>query len=193
MTTTQLLVRRLLEQAEHLEWSIQGMGMLRHYLSREVRLHIWDSRFRVPNVSTIHDHPWDFESEIVCGSLVNRFYYEIGGEPTHTRSKIRCGVGGGLVHAEHCGEERPVRLHSRDVRYAVGERYHEVAEALHETLPEDGTVTLVTRKFRPDTEHALVCYPIGTSWVSAEPRKATHNEVYDITRRALERLNGVGQ
>lgn len=97
------------------DWSTQGLGMLRLYLSREVRLHVWHSAFRVPSVSDIHDHPWDFRSDIVCGSVRNVRYgivseSECGpvlqdgegnplgavarpGQPNYTQSTIRCGTG----------------------------------------------------------------------------------------------------
>lgn len=54
---TKLFVKTILSNPENFKWSIQGLGMLRVYLSDEVRLHIWDSRFKVPGVSPLHNHP----------------------------------------------------------------------------------------------------------------------------------------
>jgi hypothetical protein len=193
MNSQQLLVVKLLENADRLEWSAQGLGMLRTYLSKEVRLHIWHSSLRVPNVSKIHNHPWDFRSEVVVGEIVNRVYRPGGASPTHTMGTIRCGVGGGLVRAEHSGtsSELPVRLVlTENSTYPAGTSYSERADELHETEASDGTVTIVTRSFKADTEHATVCYPLGTSWVSAEPRPATRDEVQKVLAVALARLRG---
>lgn len=206
-----LLVRRVLENPK-LEWSYQGFGMLRHYLSKAVRLHIWDPTRAVPHVSVIHDHPWDFESLVVCGSIENTLYWRIlsaeecrdpenwegrslksglasaasfaNGPASHLLEKIVCGPSG---HALGCA--LPVRLTKySSVRYRAGESYAEQREWLHESRPEPGTVTIVTRKFYQDTEHARVCYPLGTEWVSAEPRPATEEEVAHFTALALGRL-----
>jgi len=184
MNTTQLIVRKLLEKASWLEWSVQGLGMLRTYLSRETRLHVWHSAFKVPNVSTIHDHPWDFESRVIVGRITNRVYgRDLSLDPSHTLARIKCGEGGGLIPGSE--ESLGLRLVSEET-YTPGEMYDEIADVLHESVPEDGTVTIVTRRFRRDTEHARVCYPIGTSWVSAEPRPATADEIATGVKAALE-------
>lgn len=186
MNITQLLVRRLLESSRALAWQTQGLGMLRTYLSKEVRLHIWHRALVAPGASTIHNHPWDFESELVVGSLRNwRFSVNPspGLVPTHELARIRCGVGGGLVEGH---PPTPVHL-QRSVDRPL-ERYSQNAEELHETDADDGTVTLVTRKFRPDEEHATVAYPVGTSWVKAEPRVATPSEAAIAVGAALLRF-----
>lgn len=187
MNTTQLLVTRILEQADRYQWSYQGLGMLRLYLSKDVRLHIWCPSRAVENVSTIHNHPWYFESEIVCGWIVNRIWnhYTHGTGDTHMLGRIRCGEGGGLVSDF---VPRPVCLRSREQSRVAGDKYTEEASVLHESLPDEGTVTIVTRRPLADPDHATVCWPIGTEWVSAEPRPATANEVTIFTNAALERM-----
>lgn len=205
MNTTQLLVARILERALNYQWSYQGLGMLRLYLSKDVRVHIWCPRLAVKNVSTIHDHPWDFDSEIVCGWIVNRIWevkFDGYGRswkpkkdpskdpfavepPTHMMGRIRCGEGGGLVPDF---VPLPVRLRSRERSYVAGDKYTEAASLLHESLPEEGTVTIITRRPKPDPDHAIVCWPIGTEWVSAEPRPASSNEIEIFANAALERM-----
>lgn len=198
MNTTRLFVKHLLQNADRFEWSIQGLGMLRTYLSREVRLHIWDSSAVVPAVSSIHDHPWDFESQIIAGRLVNRLYevvengrgarsglVAVGSSPTHMGAVIQCGAKACVV-----GEPKPHVLRVYDTALCIsGGRYRQHAEELHESVPqEDGTITLVTRRFKKDTEHARVFWPVGTEWVDAKPRPATDEEVNRIVARGLERL-----
>lgn len=182
-------VRSILEHADRYEWSLQGFGMLRTYLSKEVRLHVWNSRFAVPNVSTIHDHPWDFTSLIVSGRVTQYRFTESAdpniGEP-FSRQTIRCGVGGGLVHGCEMNAPELVRLRRSYLEtYDTGERYGQTANEVHHSLPDDGTVTIVERTFRADTEHARVYYNTQ-EWVSAEPRPATQGEVQRAIAAALE-------
>lgn len=186
MSLSDLYIAKILERAEHFDWSLQGFGMLRLYLSREVRLHVWHSRFAVDNVSTIHNHPWHFESTVICGSIRNRVYRVVEGDPTHYEQGIVCGPGGHPV-----GNKQPVRLElEREMvsypGYADG--YRQEAHKLHESIPEDGTITVVEREFLADTEHARVFFPLGTEWVSAEPRPATTDEVVAMCGVALAKL-----
>jgi hypothetical protein len=163
-------------------WSLQGFGMLRLYLTRELRLHIWDSRYRVSNVSLLHTHPWDFESLIVWGRLHNYRYEVVEDGDSHLFSTIQCGEGG-------CAKTSPQPvglIETKHEMFGGGATYTQLAHEIHKSEPDDGTVTLVERVFKADTEHANVFWSKGTNWVSAEPRPASRKEVIDITRNALE-------
>jgi len=194
------LVRDVLKNPHKREWSLQGMGMLRAYLTSEVRLHIWDERFRVPNVSMIHDHPWDFVSTIVSGTIEN-IVYELdldergdGVAMTHQMGIIVCGPNPKERGAKHVVPVRLVRSR-RSRSYPRLDRTNDVdactsyrmfAEDIHESNPSRGAVTLCKRTFKSNTELAHVFWPIGTEWVSAEPRPATKDEVDAITKHAME-------
>jgi hypothetical protein len=182
-------VKAILERAEDHEWSLQGMGMFRHYLSKEVRLHVWDARFMAAQVTTLHDHPWAFESEILSGAILDRWYLKarVDGPPTHEEHQIVCGPGGGLTKEPR----RLVRLFAPiDNVFTTGRSYTRQAEDVHESVAKSGTVTIIRRTFRPDTEHAHVYVKIGKPWVSAEPRKATLEEVRAMADLALDRWEG---
>lgn len=191
--TTQLLVKKILERSLDGSggWSLQGLGMLRMYLSEEVRLHIWDSRYAVPNVSRLHDHPWSFQSYVVAGQLANQRYSERSQSlVSHTKSvfcvqQLKCGPGGGLI-----GEPSVLALFPEPIEVMqAGCAYRQAASEIHDTIPEDGTVTIITRTFPlgRDREHARVFWPYGTEWVSAEPRRATPEVVEDIVSYSLQR------
>jgi hypothetical protein len=167
------------------EWTVQGFGFLRTYFGppdnpKRFRLNLWNSDFTVPNVSTIHDHPWDFTSLVVAGEMENRRYYmrrePVAGvslrAPTHSYTTIRTGVGGGLIKAEpqHC-----VLVPFSRESYSPGDTYAQRASEIHETKFKDGSITLNERI--GDTEMARVFWPFGTSWVDAIPRPATQFEV----------------
>jgi hypothetical protein len=190
LSTCQLLVAKVLENADRLKWSLQGLGMLRTYLSKAVRLHIWDDRFAVPGVSTTHTHPWDIdESGVVCGHITNRIYRVVVGRTTktHHQQQIVCGSEGKLLDGTKCDVHLEL-----DRAYAIpaGRTYRQPHDTIHDTVAERGTVTLVTRRFHADTEHARVYFPLGTDWVAGIPRPATPAEVATIVEAALQRLRG---
>lgn len=177
--------RFILTNAQKFEWSIQGLGMLRLYLNPTQRLHVWSREAKRAEVSTIHDHPWDFESEIISGSIDNLIFESVPHGLPHLRQRILCGPGGGVD-----GQPEEIGLICRTrSTYWTGRSYAQKAEVIHESDPIEGTVTLITRTFRPDTEHANVFYEVGKTWVSAEPRVATAAEIERITRSALDRWN----
>jgi len=181
------LVKNILLHAPQYEWSLQGFGMFRLYLSRERRLHVWDSRFTKHNVSTIHNHPWDFASTVISGSLVDVSYKKIESYQfaTHHRLRIVCGPGGGPA-----SEPDTCFLKKFDSRLILpGESYALAAKQIHETKPADGSITIIERRFREDTEHAEVFYPVLESWVSAEPRPATQDEIAMMSAKALRVLD----
>ena len=182
-----LIEKYVLERPLDHSWSLQGFGMLRMYLSPEVRLHVWDSRYRTTNVSDIHDHPWDFTSTVLWGKMVNMRYFETLGTRytryTHHSGQIVCGpnpsVSGPVdIKRVRLGMDMPCA-------YEPGFSYTQLAGDLHSSSPVDGTVTICRRTpaFGRSSEHARVYWPLGTDWVSAEPRPATNDEVLDILGR----------
>jgi len=192
MNAKQLLVKKILENYGAYSWSLQGLGMLRLSLSREIRMHVWDNRYAVPGVSTVHDHPWDFESEIIVGEMRNVRYHCHGAlkiahfrypnhDPKYNKQTIICGPGGCAM-----GEPEAVFLDREPPeRYLAGSVYVQKRDEIHDSKFIDGTVTLVTRTFYEDTEHAHVFWQ-GDKWVSAEPRPANLVEVRAIVNNALE-------
>jgi hypothetical protein len=75
--------------------------------------------------------------------------------------------------------------------YEAGESYESTSDEIHESLPEDGTVTVIHRRFdKPVVDQATIWWPGDGAWVSAEPRPATPKEVLDALRLACNRLDG---
>lgn len=187
--TDKAAIRFILRNAPKSDWTLQGFGMLRFNLSPDLRLHVWSEADKVPGVSEIHTHPWDFRSLCVAGCVRNRRYTERAAGPDRLpmlRQTIQCGVGACLK-----GDPELVNLYAERIEYINADRgarsYRQDAREIHSSHPEDGTVTLVQRTFKADTEHAYVYWPAGTEWVTAEPRTATPEEVERITQNALNR------
>lgn len=185
------LVKAILEHPEGHEWSLQGFGMLRTYLGadRNLRLHVWDSRFKVEGVDELHTHPWNFHSYVVAGKVINTRYekkmigkgFAVEGDPYHEQ-EILCGEGGHKTDTS-----RPVALRAdRPETITECGTYSQLAHEIHRSQPADGTVTIIEREFLDDADHAFVYIPMGAEWVSAEPRAASDEEVKAICSNALE-------
>lgn len=200
LTFIKPLVERVLRDP-NAQWTVQGFGFLRAYFGpasnpKEFRLNLWDSRLSIANVSTIHDHPWHFDSLIVAGQFANQRYDMIadsGSEyallPDNDRTKS-CAYSTIMTGVDSNLEMTPTRhalLKPWQVEtYQPGDTYHQDASEIHETLFTDGCVTLNKRTKVGDGEHARVFWPAGTDWVDAKPRTATPAEVAAITENALK-------
>lgn len=201
---TKAFVHNILSNYGDHHWTVQGFGFLRMYFGphenpKRYRLNLWDSSFTVPGVSTIHDHPWHFTSLIIAGCFCNqRFDMMVlppvdysdpnspleGGPATHTFTTIRTGEGGGM---EQSGIDYCRLTRRKPELYFAGDTYHQDANEVHETLFEDGSVTLNERTPLPDGDHARVFWPYGESWVDAEPRPARPEELTAAITPCLER------
>ena len=165
------------------EWSVQGLGMLRTYVSETERLHIWHEDIRDEKASPIHDHPWSFRSEVLWGTVrQTRFRYKHG---INTREwnmqSIFCGTGGGLE-----GEAIAVDLEEQPWEtYFAGQAYQQQSNEVHWSRPSNNCVTLITREYHANRDIAHVFWPRGEEWGSAEPRAATRAEILHITRGVL--------
>lgn len=191
MNIQSALVKSILQRWQSYEWTVQGFGFIRTKLEDVGRIHVWDSKLAVPKVSTMHTHPWPLHSTIISGELLNQRFVPLPKGKEHglpyLHSRIATGEGGGLI-----GEPEPVWLVPTDDRaefYWPGCRYEQRPEELHRSIPQDGTVTLLERPQGPPLEEASVYWPRGTSWVSAEPKKAEAWQVQPVVEYALARWN----
>ena len=195
-TESQALANAILRHANHFEWSLRGMGFIRMHLVGHCRLHVWDRRYRVPGVSMIHDHlQWALNSTILSGELVNRIYHEVAG----TDGAYRSGdIGRFHVATIKPGAGCYFKSEASDTfllpklfpeRLLPGDTYRQAPDVIHETDAQDGTVTIIRKEPTPD-DSARVFWPAGTEWGSAEPRRATADEVASIVAVALSRWTG---
>ena len=168
-------------------WTVQGLGMLRLFLTpdKKRRLHIWHSHLRVQDVSTKHTHPWDLQSVVVTGKLINRRYYETVGDVTHHRVLIKCGADGCVLNAP-----TPVSLVPKPIEiYEPGQTYSQLANEIHDTGYVDGTVTVCDRDFDfTREEQAFVYYNLNGEWGSARPRDAHPWEILTYCGQALKQM-----
>lgn len=178
------LVKSIIERWSAYQWTVQGFGFFRTKIQGVGRIHVWDDRVATPLVSTIHTHPWPFRSTVVSGELLNlRFHEHEVGELRYVRQKIKTGEGGGLVD-----EPSEVLLtHDAVEYYSDGHSYSQEAAEIHRSIAQPGTVTLIERPQGPPLEEAMVYWPRGTGWVSAEPKPAEAWELERAVKYALAR------
>lgn len=187
--TTKASIDFILMNAQQFHWTIQGLGMLRLNFTKTLRLHVWDREGSGNGATPMHTHPWDFTSHVIAGVVEQYRFREVDPADAlpssmYYRYRVQCGPGGGIVG----GDPTVVHLHCLPLEtYMPGHVYHHLAEEIHHSIPENGTVTLVERRFRKDTEHADVFVPMGQEFVSAETRDATPDEISRITGNALRR------
>lgn len=184
MNMQSALIKRILEEWRSYQWTVQGFGMVRTKIYDIGRIHVWDSRLRVPLVSDVHAHPWPLRSTIISGELINqRFEVTDAGYLTYNCQAIETGEGGGLI-----GEPEPMLLRSLPPEfYGRGEIYQQLLRELHRSIPQDGTVTLLERPMGDPLQKTVVLWPMGTNWVSAEPRPAKPFEIERAIGYALQR------
>jgi hypothetical protein len=183
-------IKFILEESNHFDWELWETGMLRLDLAPDLTLHVWDMRFRNEAVTLIHDHPWGFQSTVVNGRLRNqRYSLGINTNPLTPADRAPYSQQLLICGADACKLEAPVPVWLIEQPLQIigaGESYTQDSNEIHETDADNGTVTLVRRAFgEGPRDRANVYVPSGCEFVSAEPRKATSDEVGSIIDHAL--------
>jgi hypothetical protein len=173
------LVYQILVQAEAYPWTMQDIGLLGLRLDerREYRLHVWDPG-RAVGEPPVHDHPFDFASQVVAGEMTNTVYVEDADGTPYRRFRYAPDSDDDPRAVD------TVRLAGASTTYAEGSHYAQRAHQLHDSRQLPGTVTVIRRTVRPVAE-LTVCLPDGTPWVSGRSRPATPEEVKEIVALAL--------
>lgn len=170
-------------------WTIQGLGMLRLHLddSNETRLHIWDTQTALNDQTSAHDHPWDIvNSTVYFGAMGNQRYgLSNEGDIPIQISRVLCGIGSDFEGESTTGFM--FELGEREL-YEPGGSYSIDATEFHNSFPERGTVTVITRRFRPDLEQivgrrvATICWTGDEDWErDGFNRVATKDEILHFT------------
>lgn len=184
-----LLVKKILENPLNYKWELQGFGMLRIYLDKETRLQVWSNKHQTKDVSIIHNHPWSFNSNIICGQMTNILYteYELTENNNFYKSRILTGE-----NAHQFNTKETTLIESHRQTYSPNTHYFHHKDIPHRTEFIDGTVTIIRREDRNEDSHADSYWELEKgkdNWVSAAPRLATEEEILDICEMALKLIN----
>ena len=173
------LVHQVLVHSETYPWMMQDIGLLGLRLDdrREYRLHIWDPS-SCAGEPPVHDHPFDFVSQIIVGEMVNTRYTE---DPEGFEyNRIRYSTSNEDVR----GASDTVTLSGTPTTYTEGGRYSQGAHELHDSRQLPGTATIIRMAFK-DVSELTVCRREDATWVSGRSRPATAEEVKRFTTKAL--------
>jgi len=173
------LLEQILLQAQSFPWSMQEIGLLGLRLDdrRELRLHVWDSS-RCVGEPPIHDHPFDFVSQVVAGEMINTRYRVDPAGREYRRVRYAPGDESARSTADS------IRLLPTATTYREGECYRQLASELHDSRQLPGTVTII-RMLPRDVAMLSVCRSDDADWVSGRSRAATPAEIASFTERAL--------
>jgi hypothetical protein len=178
-TLSKALVLAILQHAEDFPWRMQDIGLLGLRLDdqREHRLHLWDPTFSVWE-PPIHDHPYDFTSQIIVGELTNARYEEDPSGDEYTRFRYS-------RVAEHLRRSDKVRLSGAATTFNEGGQYRQLAHELHTSCQLPGTVTAIRCSW-VEVSDLTVCLGDGDPWPSGQAREATRNEIKTFAAKALD-------
>jgi len=169
------------------KWSIQGFGMLRMHLQDDWRLSVWHPDYAVVGVSDIHDHPWNFTSYVLNGTMKSHIYQVPFAGKQEQRAERYHGKeikpGTGLEVVRQLPDTMLAAMHTHVC--SKGQSYRQVYHELHRSEFTKGCVTLIKRDRSGRPDLARTFWPQGTTWVSAEPREATTDEVVAMCTAAL--------
>lgn len=179
----------LLSNPLQLDWRPHGIGMLKTYLdpaTRYWRLDLWHSCLITPNISTLHTHPWLFNSKVLAGELTNHVYARGDGSGVRYHEGT---IGCGSHYRGLEGRPKPVRLTALSrLTYLPGESYSMLPEDIHCTSFKDGTITVINRGDPVSKdEHASVFWPVGKKWGDAT-MKVDEATIQRVAAECLEQL-----
>lgn len=187
--TLKALVGLILAQPFKFQWSVQGLGMLRLYVGKVGRIHIWDDRLEAPNVSKIHNHSWPLRSTIIAGTLRNQRYYEtynVADPQPNLQAYFKQRAITGFKF-EFQGPPVLTMLLPRGLEtYGPGDVYEQSPAEPHYTDADRGTITIMERPSDGDTGQADVYWPVNETWGSAVPHPATPEQIEMVTRHAWD-------
>jgi hypothetical protein len=144
-----------------------GLGFIQIKLDATWRLHVWVPEWpTIPGAeSELHDHRYDFDSQVLCGALRHDLY---AAGPTHAHAQpgdaerldVTCQPG--QAHDPvPLGHVRPIPIGTFTV--PAGGHYRLTASAFHRSTPLGPTVTLV-RRGPVQKELATVLRPPGAAF-----------------------------
>jgi hypothetical protein len=218
IATTRALVKAILQRAEHYSWEVPANGRLTLVLEPNVAvINVFHSKYRVPNSTTIHSHTVDFRSDIV-GGVMRQYRYLRAAADTGRGSApgMNTDAGDGSAPPLTDVGDRPAARRyweqeltldgklSRDPMecyltesaietYAAGEFYEITADEIHQSVPEDGTVTLITRQHKTTPASVSTFWPWAPMAPGARPsdkiipKEAGEGVVRDVISLALEK------
>jgi len=173
-----------------IEPRVHGNGLIQIDLDRRVRVNVWSPLVPRQTISTpIHDHTFDFESTVICGTLIHKEYSVGKGDGEYQMYVSRPRVGEDTLLIRET-DSKYVAMLARQIVLAEGDQYSFRAGTFHESVPSGLTAT-VMKKTAVSVRHAsrVLCLS------SVEPDNAfnrhafTSADLWEVVREALLEAN----
>ena len=162
------LVKAILQNADRFQCEVPANGRLTIVLDPGVMvINIFDGRYRQPGTTAIHSHTVDFRSDIVGGVMRQYRYGRVddGGDAKRYWGQ-ELTLDGKLI-----GEPAACFLREGELEvYPAGEFYEITADEIHQSVPEDGTVTLITRQHKTRPSSVFTFWPYSAATAGAKTR-----------------------
>ena len=206
--TVRAMVKAILKSAGSYSWEVPANGRLTLVLEPNVAvINVFHSKYRVPNSTAIHSHTVDFRSDIIGGVMRQYRYLRATAGAGHSAGPERstADAGRGSTPQRYWEQELTLggRLAGEPVEcllkeselevYRTGEYYEITADEIHQSVPEDGTVTLISRQYKTSPTSVSTFWPWAPLPVGAKPsdkiipKEAPEEVVRDVISVALER------
>lgn len=178
-------VAEILAHWDQFKWEVQGFGMMRTYDldgDGEPRLQVWDQRLAVWGNGAIHDHPWNFTSRIIAGTLFNQRFdrsTRVRADGMHYGLYKELMITPGKDGGAQDEEPQEIYLTPEPVEmYSAGEEYKMGWQELHITRYAQGTVTMIERERTRGHDTASSIWPADNDvpWKFFRPRPAKFEE-----------------
>jgi len=193
--TTRALVKAILKRAENYSWEVPANGRLTLVLEPNVAvINVFHSKYRVPNSTAIHSHTVDFRSDIVGGVMRQYRYVRAAADGGHGPAPQKYWEQELTLGGKLAGEPVECWLRESEIEeYSAGESYEITADEIHRSVPEDGTVTLISRQYKTSPVSVSTFWPWAPMAAGAKPSDkiipapAAAEVILDVVSVALER------
>lgn len=158
-----------------------GLGFIQIKFNELERVHVYTKRLpAIVSEEAVHNHRYNFRSEVMAGSLVQTIYEAVPGEGyLLVDESCREGVKSETEPEEVNIEQRLSCVHRKGDYYEIG------ASTFHRVSSSEGAITYLKRE-PPHKEFAQVINKIGEPEVCPFSKKIEEKQLWAEVARNLE-------
>lgn len=159
-----------------------GLGFIQIKLNEKERVHIYTKKVKTTtHCEEIHDHRYDFKSEIIKGSLINEIFEIDINKDSHFLIKENCSPNKKNENQEKisCGIKKIV-----STKMEKGTVYWMDKDVMHR-VETDRCITFLTRDLI-SKDFARVIYPIKHELVCPFSANLSEDQLWQIVKEEIE-------
>lgn len=175
----------LREQGAEPQWF--GLGFIQLKLNTNNRMHFYPKEMKAfVDPEEVHDHRYDFESEILQGNLVQEFFDFQAGKGDYEIANVSCDANNPAPDIEPVGGKI---IKTGSVCLKAGDSYWIEADTFHRVEGCENAITMLNRG-RVSKQFARVIRLKGAEKVCAFSRPMPTGELWEIIESMLPRGPG---